>query len=193
MTTPSAEHDDVRAEINVTPLVDVVLVLLVILLMVAPMLDEQVAVELPVAANAAEREATSTPTLAIGADGGVSFEGAPLPSDALAERLRALFATRAEKAVMLAADRNLAYARVVEVMDACRAAGIERIGIVTTGPATGAVTNFLGKFLTSGIDSSMTELQARRPGGASGVEGEDEVGGFAMRCQRTGEHPTEAS
>lgn len=138
MTTSGNERDDVRAEINVTPLVDVVLVLLVVLLMVAPMLDEQIPVELPIVANAAERESTSAPTLAIGADGGVSFEGAPLPADRLAERLRELVAGRAEKAVMLAADRGLGYARVVAVMDACRAAGIERIGIVTDGapPAT---------------------------------------------------------
>ena len=131
--------DEVRAEINVTPLVDVVLVLLVILLMVAPMLDEEVPVELPVAASAVPSEQVSTPTLAIAADGGVSFEGAPLPSDALDERLSTIFATRPQKAVLLAADRTLGYARVVEVMDACRAAGIERIGIVTSPPPVAGV------------------------------------------------------
>jgi len=123
--------DEVRAEINVTPLVDVVLVLLVILLLIAPMLDEEVPVELPIAAHADGRQSTSAPTLAIAADGGVTFEGAPLQSDDLGARLAVIYAGRAEKTVMLAADRSLAYARVVEVMDACRAAGIERIGIVT--------------------------------------------------------------
>jgi biopolymer transport protein ExbD len=128
----SVSHDDeIRAEINVTPLVDVVLVLLVILLLVAPMLDEEVRVELPIAANAAARESTATPTLAIGADGSLTFAGAPLPSDDLAARLAALYAARADKTVVLAADRTLGYARVVAVMDACRAAGIERIGIAT--------------------------------------------------------------
>lgn len=125
-------HDDqLQADINVTPLVDVVLVLLVILLLIAPMLDEEVPVELPIAANAETRESTSTPTLAIAGDGAVSFEGAPLSSTDLAARLATIYAERPEKTVMLAADRGLAYARVVEVMDACRAAGIERIGIVT--------------------------------------------------------------
>lgn len=125
-------HDDeLHADINVTPLVDVVLVLLVILLLVAPMLDEEVPVELPIAAHADARESTTTPTLTIAGDGAVSFEGAPLPSSDLSTRLATIYAARSDKTVMLAADRGLTYARVVEVMDACRAAGIERIGIVT--------------------------------------------------------------
>jgi biopolymer transport protein ExbD len=95
------------------------------------MLEEEVPVELPIAAHADARESATTPTLAIAADGAVSFEGAPLGSTDLAARLAALYADRSEKTVMLAADRGLGYARVVEVMDACRAAGIERIGIVT--------------------------------------------------------------
>jgi len=131
MAARVSHDDEIRAEINVTPLVDVVLVLLVILLLVAPMLDEQVPVELPIAAHADTREAVTTATLAIAADGSVSFEGAPLPSADLAARLRTLYAERPEKTVMLAADRRLGYARVVEVMDACREAGIERIGVVT--------------------------------------------------------------
>ena len=130
-----AGDDEIRAEINVTPLVDVVLVLLVILLLVAPMLDEEVPVELPIAAHADARESTTAPILAIAADGSVTFAGTPLPSEDLAARLAAIFAARSEKSVMLAADRSLGYARVVEVMDACRAAGIERIGIVTTSEA----------------------------------------------------------
>lgn len=125
-------HDEeLQADINVTPLVDVVLVLLVILLLVAPMLDEEVPVELPIAAHADARDSATTPTLTIAGDGAVSFEGDPLPSADLATRLTAIYADRADRTVMLAADRGLAYARVVEVMDACRAAGIERIGIVT--------------------------------------------------------------
>lgn len=131
MGTAIRHDDDLHADINVTPLVDVVLVLLVILLLVAPMLDEEVPVELPVAAHADAREAATTPTLTIAGDGAVSFEGAPLPSIDLSARLATIYAERAEKTVMLAADRSLGYARVVEVMDACRAAGIERIGILT--------------------------------------------------------------
>ena len=128
--TSYGDGDDLRAEINVTPLVDVVLVLLVILLLVAPMLKDELPVELPIAAHA-DQPSIATPTLAIAADGGVTFDGTPLPSDDLAARLTAMYAGRADASVLLAADRSLPYARVVEVIDACRAAGIARIGIVT--------------------------------------------------------------
>jgi len=128
--------DELRAEINVTPVVDVVLVLLVILLLIAPMLKEEVPVELPLAAHADERTASGAPTLTVSADGSVAFEGSPLPSGELAARLAAIYAERPDKTVMLAADRGLTYARVVEVMDACRAAGVERIGVVTAPPAS---------------------------------------------------------
>jgi biopolymer transport protein ExbD len=130
--------DELRAEINVTPLVDVVLVLLVILLLVAPMLEEELPVELPLAAHADERTGSESPTLTVSADGSIAFEGVPIPSNDLARRLAALYADRNDKTVVLAADRSLAYARVIEVLDACRAAGIERIGVVTVpeGPAS---------------------------------------------------------
>ncbi len=134
MALSPIDSDELRAEINVTPLVDVVLVLLVILLLVAPLLKEEVPVELPIAAHARDDDTAATPTLTVDADGSVTFEGTPLPADDLAARLGAIYAARPEKAVMLAAARTLPYARVVEVMDACRAAGIERIGVVTAPP-----------------------------------------------------------
>lgn len=138
MAMTVSDQDEIRAEINVTPLVNVVLVLLVILMLVAPLLKEDVPVELPIAAHADEETGSTIPVLTVAADGAVTLDGTPLPSDDLAARLGALYAGRGDKTVMLAADRSLGYARVVEVMDACRAAGIERIGIVTspTPPST---------------------------------------------------------
>jgi biopolymer transport protein ExbD len=133
MNGPSLDTE-LRAEINVTPLVDVVLVLLVILLVMTPFLKDELPVELPIAAQAKEQTTETTPTLTVAADGTVSFEGSPLASDGLADRLTSIYAERADKTVMLAADRSLSYARVVEVMDACRAAGVERIGVVTAPP-----------------------------------------------------------
>lgn len=64
----------------------------------------------------------------------VALEGAPLASDDLAARLGAIYAGRTDKSILLAAARTLSFARVVEVMDACRLAGIERIGVVTAPP-----------------------------------------------------------
>ncbi len=129
-----SDSDELRAEINVTPLVDVVLVLLVILLLVAPLLKEEVPIELPLATHALEEHDEATPTLSVASDGSVSFEGTPLASDDLAVRLGAIYASRPDKTLMLAAARTLPYARVVEVLDACRAAGIERIGVRTAPP-----------------------------------------------------------
>jgi biopolymer transport protein ExbD len=74
------------------------------------------------------------------ADGSVTFEGTPLASEDLGARLGAIYAARPDKTIMLAADRGLSYARVVEVMDACRAAGIERIGVVTEPPVAPSVS-----------------------------------------------------
>jgi biopolymer transport protein TolR len=132
--TGTPNGDDLNAEINVTPLVDVVLVLLVVLMVMTPFLKEELPVEIPIAAHAREEATNPPPELTIAADGSISFEGTPLPSDDLESRLATIYSGRADKTLMLAADRTLPYARVVEVMDACRGAGVERIGVVTAPP-----------------------------------------------------------
>ena len=128
------DGDGLSADINVTPLVDVVLVLLVILMVITPFLKEELPIELPIAAHARDEATNPPPELTIAADGSISFEGTPLPSGDLEARLAAMYAGRTDKTLMLAADRTLPYARVVEVMDACRGAGVERIGVVTAPP-----------------------------------------------------------
>ena len=125
------EDDSLHAEINVTPLVDVVLVLLVILMVVAPMLPSALPIELPEIARTDAEEAKGVPVLAIAADGALTLEGEPLPGDDLARRLASVFAERADKRLLLAADRHLAYATVVDVLDACHAAGVTRVGVAT--------------------------------------------------------------
>jgi biopolymer transport protein TolR len=124
--------DDLRSEINVTPLVDVMLVLLVIFMVVTPLLRVQVPVDLPLAKQA--EDANQVPdqvTLSATTDGVVRINGEIVERDALEEKLRALYATRADKVLFLEADRSLPYATVVELMDTCRAAGVERIGVLT--------------------------------------------------------------
>jgi biopolymer transport protein ExbD len=65
------------------------------------------------------------------ADGRLLLEGEPIPETDPADRLRAVYAGRPDRTIYLAADRSLVYSRVVDLMDACRSAGVERIGIVT--------------------------------------------------------------
>ncbi len=124
-----------RAEINVTPLVDVVLVLLVVLMLMTPLLTDELPVELPTATHAEPQESAAVPTLTIAADGTMTFDGAPLAAERLGARLAGIYAGRADRALVLAADGALAYARVVAVLDACREANVERIGIATAPEA----------------------------------------------------------
>jgi biopolymer transport protein ExbD len=135
MTGPTGQHSGFdagfRAEINVTPLVDVVLVLLVIFMVVTPLLKQESPIELPVTRNSQAASETRQLTLAIAADGGLTLDGEALARDRLAERLESIFAGRTDRTVFLAADKSLPYATVVDVIDACRAGGVSTIGLVT--------------------------------------------------------------
>jgi len=131
MNGPTIDNGGFRAEINVTPLVDVVLVLLVILMVVTPLLKQEAPVELPITKSSQGASDTRQLTLAIAADGALSLDGEALARDRLAERLDSIFAERTERTLFLAADKSLPYATVVDVIDACRAAGVSAIGLVT--------------------------------------------------------------
>ena len=126
------DGDALRSDINVTPLVDVMLVLLVIFMVVTPLLQHQLPVELPSTRTSQEANDNGQVHLAAAADGSLRLDGEPVASEALGPALQALFATRTERTIFLEADRSLSYAAVVDLMDACRAAGVERIGIITT-------------------------------------------------------------
>ncbi len=131
MTSIASTNDDLKSDINVTPLVDVMLVLLVIFMVVAPLLRQQVPIELPLAEQSQEARGANQVTLVAGADGALVLNDERVEEAALADRLRALYASRAEKVIFLEADGGLVYRRVVALMDLCRSAGVERIGVVT--------------------------------------------------------------
>jgi len=131
------EGDELNSEINVTPLVDVMLVLLVIFMVVTPLLKQQMPVELPVAVHSQDSQNTSQVTLVATADGALLLDEQPITNEALAGALRDLYAARADKTIFLEADRKLPYSRVVDLLDACREAGVERIGVVTKKPPAG--------------------------------------------------------
>jgi len=126
---------ELKSDINVTPLVDVMLVLLVIFMVVTPMLKQQVPIELPLAEHSREAQEASQVTLVVGADGALVLNEQPIAAEALDGALRDLYAVRPEKTIFLEADRTLPYSQVVDLMDACRAAGVERIGVVTKKPS----------------------------------------------------------
>lgn len=127
--------DDLKAEINVTPLVDVVLVLLVIFMVVTPLLRQEVPVELPLADHSRTVADPDRITLTVSADGRALLDGREMAGDLLVTELRRLHADRPDRALFLEADRGVPYGRVVEIMDDCREAGIVSIGVLTRQPS----------------------------------------------------------
>jgi len=120
-----------RCEINVTPLVDVMLVLLVIFMVVTPMLRLELPIELPETKAGTASEAADQVVLSAGADGSLLLNAVPVTKDTLEAAIRDVFARREERTIFLEADRSLPYATVVDLMDSCRAAGIHRVGVLT--------------------------------------------------------------
>lgn len=129
------------AEINVTPMVDVMLVLLIIFMVAAPMLTVGVPVELPrTAAGALPAEQEEPLTITLTADGLVMLMTTEVAPEELIPRLQAIAAERDNDRVFLRADGAIPYAQVVQVMGALNGAGFHNIGLVTDtgGPSFGA-------------------------------------------------------
>jgi len=131
MAVKATSNDELKAEINVTPLVDVVLVLLIIFMVVTPLLKQEVPIELPLATNSKGAEDATQVTVSLSADGRALLDGVEIPPDDIVARLTAIYADRPDKTIFLEADRGLSHGRVVDLMDDCREAGIARIGIIT--------------------------------------------------------------
>ena len=119
------------ADINMIPLIDVMLVLLVIFMITAPLLTHAVRVDLPKAAstvNAAQRDSIH---LSISRDGTVHWNGDPVTRDQWRERMQSAAAADPQPELHIYGDGDLAYRRVVEVMSDAARAGVTRIGFVT--------------------------------------------------------------
>ena len=119
------------SQINVTPLVDVMLVLLVIFMVTAPMMQQGVQVNLPKAETKALTAPEESVVVSIEKSGGVFINAAQIPAGELRAKLSEMFATRSKKEVFLKADKDVTYGEVVKVMAEIKGAGIERLGMVT--------------------------------------------------------------
>ena len=129
----------VKSDINVTPLVDVMLVLLIIMMIVAPLLQQGVAVTLPVATNTSEKPETQEQTVvAITADKRFFVNAVQVQQSDLARRIETLLEEKKEKIVIIKADEDVEYGAVMEAMDTLRAAGIEDMGLITETRRTAA-------------------------------------------------------
>ena len=122
------------SEINVTPFVDVMLVLLIIFMVSAPLLTVGVPLELPdTAAEPLEQEDQEPLTLSLVPDGRIIIQETEVSRSDLIPRLAAIAGERRDEKVFLRADGTLPYAEVAEVMGALNAAGFTKIGLVTDG------------------------------------------------------------
>ena len=122
----------IKSDINVTPLVDVMLVLLIIMMIVAPLLQKGAPVRLPTAANSSEKpEVTGQTVVAIDATGKYYVDGLPIPESDLRRRIDDIFQDKTEKIVLIKADEDASYGKIMEAMDELRAAGVEDMALIT--------------------------------------------------------------
>ena len=134
----SGDPFDHLADINVTPLVDVMLVLLIIFMVTAPMLHQGISVALPKTATTNIQSQLEDPiVLSISRDGLYYINETPVARGLLRDRLRAILRGRKEKAVLLKADRGLSYGTVIETLDLLNRMGIESLGLVTDTSGSG--------------------------------------------------------
>jgi biopolymer transport protein ExbD len=122
----------VKSDINVTPLCDVMLVLLIIMMIVAPLLQQGVSVKLPTAANTTDKPETQGQTIiAIAKDKAMYLNARPVQEGELATRVNELLENQNEKIILIKADEEVEYSAVMAAMDQLRQAGIEDIGLIT--------------------------------------------------------------
>lgn len=121
----------VMADINVTPLVDVMLVLLVIFMVTAPMMQQGVQVNLPKADTKSMTPAEESVVVTVDKSGKIFINKDETPAADLRNRLSTMFVSRTKKEVFLKADAAVPYGEVVRAMADIKGAGIERLGMVT--------------------------------------------------------------
>jgi biopolymer transport protein TolR len=122
----------VKSDINVTPLVDVMLVLLIIMMLIAPMLQKGVDVKLPEAGNSSDKPETQEQTvLAVTADKRFYVNGLQVAESDLLTRLNAALEEKKEKVVLIKGDSDAPYSSIMILMDELRKAQIENIGLIT--------------------------------------------------------------
>ena len=128
------EGKKVNSNINVTPMVDVMLVLLIIFMVITPMLNNKVNVDLPVAASAVVMENANKEdavTVAITRDGRTFLGANQVTADDLGPKISALLEKKTDKEVYMRADQRANYGKVMDAVDGIRSAGVNQLGLLT--------------------------------------------------------------
>ena len=122
----------VKSDINVTPLVDVMLVLLIIMMIIAPLLQKGVDVKLPTAINSSDKPETQDQTVVgVTPDGRFWVNGVQVPDADVRSRVDDILEGKKDRIILIKADEDAPYGRVMEMMDSLRQAGIEDMGLIT--------------------------------------------------------------
>lgn len=130
--------DDVMSEINMTPLVDVMLVLLIIFIITVPVLTHHVPVDLPQATNVPQQPQPTAIQLSVDAKGQIFWQDQAVSKDELRTRLTAAAAQQPQPDVHLRGDRSVAYEHVIETMAIIQTAGLTKLGFVTEPSSSSA-------------------------------------------------------
>ena len=121
-----------KSDINVTPLVDVMLVLLIIMMLIAPMLQKGVPVTLPVADNTVDKPETQNQTVvAVDSKNKFYVDGIQVERANMADRVKTKLEDKTERIVLIKGDQDASYSAIMAAMDDLRKAGIEDIGLIT--------------------------------------------------------------
>jgi biopolymer transport protein TolR len=141
MAMETGQRGSLVSQINVTPLVDVMLVLLIIFMVTAPIIQQGVEVNVPKVRAAALPGEEQQFVVSITRDKQIYLNDTPLGADELTQKLAAISAERPDRQVFVRADEDVPYGEVIRTMAAIKAAGIQNVGMVTAMPDTTAAAS----------------------------------------------------